>query len=129
MALEMGAQLVPVISFGENNLYTTLDNPSGSPYRKFQELMKKMSGISPIVFYGRGAFNYAFGFLPFRRPIVTVVGNPIEVPQYQGADVYRDEAGKRLTDEYHAKYVKALSKLFEENVHLYDSQYKSFSVK
>lgn len=29
-------------------------------------------GVSPAFFYGRGVFNYTFGFIPFRHPITTI---------------------------------------------------------
>lgn len=35
--------------------------------------VKKKTGILPIIFFGRGIFNYSFGILPRRVP-VTVVG-------------------------------------------------------
>lgn len=127
MALRTGASLVPVISFGETNVYNTMSNPVGSYLRRLQELVKNVSGIAPVAFYGRGSFNYAFGFLPFRRRIVTVVGKPIDVPKYHGADVYTDPEGEKLADEYHEKYIQALSTLFEENVHKYDENYVRFS--
>ena len=70
------ASLVPVFSFGENDLYNQAENPVGSKLRKFQETFKKIAGFSPPIFYGRGVFNYTFGFLPHRRPINTV-GKPL----------------------------------------------------
>ncbi|KAJ8901089.1 hypothetical protein NDN08_004949 [Rhodosorus marinus] len=128
MALETGASLVPVISFGENNLFKTMENPPGSKLRNFQEALKKVVNIAPVVFYGRGVFNYRFGFLPYRNSLVTVVGKPIEVPKYTGENVYTDPEAVRLTNIYHEKYVHALRDLFEQNVHNYDESFKSFSV-
>ena len=40
--------------------------------RYFQEKVKSLIGVSPALFYGRGVFNYSFGFLPHRKPINTV---------------------------------------------------------
>ena len=40
--------------------------------RYFQEKFKSLTGVSPVLFYGRGVFNYSFGFLPHREPINTV---------------------------------------------------------
>ncbi len=64
--------MVPAFSFGENELYSQADNPSGSMTRRFQETVKQLLGVSPALFYGRGVFNYSFGFLPHRKPINTV---------------------------------------------------------
>lgn len=63
---------MPVFSFGENDIYDQAENPEGSKLRRFQETVKKITGVSPPIFYGRGIFNYNFGFLPHRRPIHTV---------------------------------------------------------
>jgi len=128
MALETGACLVPVISFGENNLFKTMENPPGSKLRNFQEALKKVVNIAPVIFYGRGVFNYRFGFLPYRQSLVTVVGKPIDLPKYTGRNVYTDPEAVRLTNIYHKKYVHALRDLFEQNVHNYDESFKSFSV-
>uniref|UniRef100_A0A0L8H0K8 Uncharacterized protein n=1 Tax=Octopus bimaculoides TaxID=37653 RepID=A0A0L8H0K8_OCTBM len=32
----------------------------------------KYTGIAPVIFHGRGIFNYTFGIVPFRKPINTV---------------------------------------------------------
>ena len=61
-----------MFSFGENDLFYQADNPDGSFLRRFQESFKNIFGISPPLFYGRGIFNYTFGFIPFRKPINTI---------------------------------------------------------
>ena len=61
------ASLVPVFSFGENDLYDQVSNPAGSSLRQWQTKMKKYTRVAPVLFYGRG-----FGLLPHRRPIHTV---------------------------------------------------------
>jgi hypothetical protein len=64
------ADLVPVYSFGENDL---LNQVRFSSLNKFQQIIFKWSGIAPIVFYGRGILQYSFGLMPYRVP-VTLVG-------------------------------------------------------
>ncbi len=66
------SSLVPIFSFGENDLYQQAKNPRGSFLRLIQEKCKKYMGVSPAFFYGRGVFNYTFGFIPFRHPITTI---------------------------------------------------------
>lgn len=66
------ASLLPAYSFGETDLFNQADNPDGSALRRFQETVKRLVGFSPAFFYGRGIFNYSFGFLPHRKPINTV---------------------------------------------------------
>jgi 2-acylglycerol O-acyltransferase 2 len=80
LALRTGSPLVPVFSFGENDLWDQLPNPEGSKIRKFQDIFRKYTTMSPPALFGRGIFTYNFGFLPYRRSIISVVGKPIDVP-------------------------------------------------
>ena len=66
------ASLVPVFSFGENELYVQVSNPKGSKVRAIQDFLTRYFGFSPPLFHGRGIFNYSFGLLPYRKPITTV---------------------------------------------------------
>lgn len=106
IAMKHGASLCPVYAFGENTLYTQVPNPEGSFLRKFQGWMTTVCGFAPPVFHGRGAFNYTFGLLPYRRPTNTVVGKPIDVEKNENPT--REEV-----DELHQKYIDALVDLFE----------------
>eukprot|EP00471_Norrisiella_sphaerica_P007152 CAMPEP_0184491880 /NCGR_PEP_ID=MMETSP0113_2-20130426/21602_1 /TAXON_ID=91329 /ORGANISM="Norrisiella sphaerica, Strain BC52" /LENGTH=390 /DNA_ID=CAMNT_0026876425 /DNA_START=90 /DNA_END=1258 /DNA_ORIENTATION=+ len=72
VALKNGAHLVPVISFGENEVFAGIPNERGSIIRKVQHWVQKKTGVAPVVFIGRGIFNYAFGVLPHRRAITSV---------------------------------------------------------
>ncbi|XP_027798424.2 2-acylglycerol O-acyltransferase 2 isoform X2 [Marmota flaviventris] len=71
-ALIHGAALVPIFSFGENNLFDQVQNSSGSCLRRVQNRLQKIMGISLPLFHGRGIFQYSFGFLPYRQPITTI---------------------------------------------------------
>lgn len=66
------AHLVPVFSFGENDLFNQLKNPKGSLIRTIQEGMRKTLGFSLPLFHARGVFQYSLGFMPFRQPIYTI---------------------------------------------------------
>lgn len=66
------AALVPVFSFGENELFNQVSNPQGSFIRRLQERLQKAMGVALPLFHARGVFQYNFGLLPFRRPINTV---------------------------------------------------------
>lgn len=112
IALETGASLVPVFCFGENDLYEALENPEDSFLRKFQEIIKKLSNFGLPIFWGRGIFNYSFGYVPFRKPTYTVVGKPIEVKK-----IFSPSQEK--IDELHNKYVEELKKLFDEHKEKY----------
>ncbi|XP_073510522.1 2-acylglycerol O-acyltransferase 2-B-like [Phyllobates terribilis] len=106
LALTHGAHLVPVLSFGENNLYYQVSNPRGSLLRSTQEKLQKIMGLAIPLFHGRGVFQYSLGLLPHRRPVYTVVGPPIPVvknPSPSPEDIV----------SLHALYVEKLKELFE----------------
>ena len=117
VALKAGASLVPVMSFGENELWTALPNPDGSKVRNFQESMKRLLKFTFPIIHGRGIFNYNFGLMPFRRPIHSVVGEPILIDS--PCDVTTDE-GRRRVDEVHALYISKLKELFETHKKKYN---------
>ncbi|CAF4022917.1 unnamed protein product [Adineta steineri] len=108
VALTNGASLVPVFSFGENDLYDQVPNPRGSKLRSLQMSLQKMMGYSLPLFHGRGIFQYKIGLLPNRHPINTYVGEPIEVPK-----LAPELITSQLIDEYHTKYMDALTHLFD----------------
>lgn len=64
--------LVPVFSFGENDLFEQVRNPKGSWLRQLQHRLQQIMGISLPLFHARGIFQYSFGLIPYRRPICTV---------------------------------------------------------
>ncbi|XP_029837364.3 2-acylglycerol O-acyltransferase 2 isoform X1 [Ixodes scapularis] len=107
-ALQCGADLVPVFSFGENDIFYQVKNPPGSRLRWFQERMKAVTGLSPVIFYGRGIMQYNFGYVPFRKKIVVVMGKPIGVPKIE------DPTAEDVSI-WHEKYITALTELFEEH--------------
>ncbi|CAF3911690.1 unnamed protein product [Rotaria sordida] len=103
-----GASLVPVFSFGENDLYEQVSNPRGSKIRRWQNYLQKKMGYSLPLFNGRGVFQYAIGFLPNRRPIDTYVGEPIDLPKLE-----HDKITPDIVDQYHKLYMEALTRLFD----------------
>ncbi|KAL8191276.1 UNVERIFIED_CONTAM: 2-acylglycerol O-acyltransferase 2-A, partial [Gekko kuhli] len=122
LALAHGVPLVPVFSFGENELFDQVENPKGSWLRWTQECLQKVMGISLPLFHARGVFQYSFGLLPYRRPIHTVVGKPIEVEK-------KLSPSPEEVDDLHEKYMEELSKLFEEHklmYHVPEDQHLSF---
>lgn len=65
--------MVPVFSFGETDLFNQLYGPEGSFFRRLQHYIRKSIGLAPVIFSGRGFFQYSFGLIPKRAPI-SVVG-------------------------------------------------------
>lgn len=107
MAIREGADLVPVLCFGENDIYEQLDQERHPRLHKFQLFFKKMMGFTVPVFHARGIFNYDVGMMPYRRPMNIVVGKPIEVKQQKGKpeDAY--------IDEIHEQYVNELQNIWD----------------
>ncbi|XP_053187454.1 2-acylglycerol O-acyltransferase 3b [Scomber japonicus] len=103
IALEFGADLVPVYLFGENELFRQVIFSDGSLGRRLQDLFKKIMGFAPCLFVGE-----RFGLLPYRSPVTTVVGSPISVPK-------RVTPTEEEVDHYHKLYMEGLSKLFHEH--------------
>jgi 2-acylglycerol O-acyltransferase 2 len=106
LALRQGADLVPVLAFGENELYKQVD-PDQHPWlHKFQLLIKKLLGFTIPLFHARGVFNYDVGLMPYRTPVHVVVGRPIKVEQ-------NTEPKEKDVDTLHALYVSELERLWE----------------
>ncbi|XP_032681289.1 2-acylglycerol O-acyltransferase 2-B-like [Odontomachus brunneus] len=112
LALQHGVPLVPVFSFGETDLFNQLYGPEGSLFRRFQHYIRKSIGLAPVIFSGRGFFQYSFGLIPKRAPISVVVGSPIELPKI--AQPTADQI-----NEYHEKFIQRLTELFETHKHNY----------
>ncbi|XP_005401666.1 PREDICTED: diacylglycerol O-acyltransferase 2-like protein 6 [Chinchilla lanigera] len=112
LALETGAYLVPSYSFGENEVYNQETFPEGTWIRffqkHFQKTFKKILGLNFCTFHGRGLTRASWGFLPFNRPITTVVGEPLPVPKIK-------RPNQETVDKYHALYISALRKLFDQH--------------
>ncbi|XP_007955185.1 diacylglycerol O-acyltransferase 2-like protein 6 [Orycteropus afer afer] len=112
LALKTGAYLVPSYSFGENDVHNQKTFPEGTWIRffqkTFQDTLKKILGISFCTFHGQGLIRGSWGFLPFNQPITTVVGEPIPIPRIR-------KPNKETVNKYHALYISALCKLFDQH--------------
>ncbi|KAK2824797.1 hypothetical protein Q7C36_018724 [Tachysurus vachellii] len=112
LALKHGAGLVPVFSFGENELFDQMENPVGSALRRVQDRLQRVMGVALPLFHARGVFQYSFGLLPYRRPVYTVVGRPIRVD-------LNPCPTKEDIESLHQRYMEGLTQLFEENKEKY----------
>lgn len=109
LALEAGADLVPVACFGESSLFHVHRPEPGSLGARFQAVSHRfLPGRQPL-FYGDGVFADP-GLLPLARRLTTVVGAPIRVEKWAGADGPEFEAA---VGELHERYSAALSELWE----------------
>lgn len=105
MAIRTGADLVPVLAFGENDLYDQFHAESHPRIHKAQLLVKKMLGFTIPLFHARGVFNYDVGLMPYRRPLNIVVGRPIKVTQSSKPE-------QEQIDRVHEEYVVELERLW-----------------
>ncbi|KAH8277718.1 hypothetical protein KR018_004197 [Drosophila ironensis] len=112
MAIRTGASIVPTFSFGEVDILDQVANPPNSTVRRFQDFVKRLTGVSPLVPVGRGIFNYTLGFLPNRCRIVQVVGSPIDV-------VKNAQPDPEYVDKIHKQVINALENMFTQ----YKDQY------
>ncbi|XP_006193964.1 diacylglycerol O-acyltransferase 2-like protein 6 [Camelus dromedarius] len=112
LALQTGSYLVPSYSFGENEVYNQETFPEGTWIRlfqkTFQDTFKKIIGLTLCTFHGQGFTRGSWGFLPFNQPITTVVGEPLPLPRIE-------RPNKKTVDKYHALYISALRKLFDQH--------------
>lgn len=106
VALQTGADLVPVLGFGENDLYDQLD-PHKHPWlHNMQRYFLKVWKFTVPLLHGRGIFNYDVGLMPYRRPMNIVVGKPIPVFQASAPD-------NAEVNRLHALYTAELQKIWD----------------
>ncbi|KAL8675327.1 MAG: hypothetical protein Q9168_000284 [Polycauliona sp. 1 TL-2023] len=110
LAIRTGADLVPVLAFGENELYEQVTSESHPLVHKFQLLVKKCMGFTIPLFHARGVFNYDVGLMPYRKPLNVVVGRPVKVVQVRKGEKVDDE----YVEELHAAYITELERIWEE---------------
>uniref|UniRef100_UPI00398EECCD diacylglycerol O-acyltransferase 2-like n=1 Tax=Pristiophorus japonicus TaxID=55135 RepID=UPI00398EECCD len=109
MAVQHGADLVPMYSFGENDIFDQVIFAPNSWMRWFQLKFQKYVGFAPCLFKGQGLlFTDSWGLVPFAKPVTTVVGKPIAVTQ--SSNPSEDEV-----NGYHAQYVEAIVSLFNKH--------------
>ncbi|KAG8953573.1 diacylglycerol O-acyltransferase 1 [Tulasnella sp. 419] len=106
IAIQKGASLVPVFSFGENDIYDQLANDKGTTVYKLQKKFQNIFGFTLPLFHGRGLFTYNVGLLPFRHPIISVIGHPIEVKQH-------DNPTREYVEEIQTKYIDELMRIWD----------------
>lgn len=97
---------MPVLGFGENDLFEQFQAAAHPFVHKAQLLVKQIFGFTTPLFHARGVFNYDVGLLPYRRPLNVVVGRPIQVEQ----QAHPDEA---YVDRLHEEYISELKRLWD----------------
>lgn len=113
LALETGAALVPVLAFGENELYSTVQFAPGTWCRAFQEAFQRRFGFVLPLFCGRAWAP----LLPKRQHVATVVGAPLRPkgPAAPPPGGFAVEPAAEAVAAFHQEYLDALRALFEEH--------------
>ncbi|KAK7745071.1 diacylglycerol O-acyltransferase 1 [Cytospora paraplurivora] len=106
LAIRTGADLVPVLAFGENDLYDQLDPHTHPWLHNLQRHFLKVWKFTVPLLHGRGIFNYDVGLMPYRRPLNIVVGKPIKVVQ-------ADKPDNSEVDRLHELYTEELRKIWD----------------
>jgi 2-acylglycerol O-acyltransferase 2 len=126
LAMKQGVPLVPVLSFGENDMYRLLETEPGSVLDEVEKTYERFFGFTVPIFYGRVIWNVPT-IMPIRNPIHIVVGKPIPVPKFEG--IFRSEQGAALVEELYQKYVRGLKSLYYEHEHLWKNKKEGGGLK
>ncbi|KAF6753425.1 DAGAT-domain-containing protein [Ephemerocybe angulata] len=106
LAIQHGADLVPVFSFGENDIYQQMPNEKGTTVYALQRKFQAIFGFTLPLFHGRGLLNYNVGLMPYRRRIVAVIGKPIHVKQHDKPDL-------KEVMEVQQRYIAELTRIWD----------------
>ena len=122
-AILANACLVPVIGFGESDLYQIFQTDETTWIARIQDMVKRATGIAMPIFQGRSIFLKEFGVMPNRTPVCVVVGAPIEPPELKDRASFKPEIDRKTDKplnkdgevliEWHEKYMKALKELYK----------------
>lgn len=112
LAVSCGAAVVPVLTFGENELYETVQFEEGSWGRWCQQVLIRVFRFSLPVFVGR---SWLLPLLPRRGALHTVVGAPVRLEKSDADGAGGGKSEEALVEALHAEYCQALRKLFDEH--------------
>jgi hypothetical protein len=96
LAIEEGADLVPVYAFGETNLYY-----HSLHFLNFRKFLVQKFGIAIPFLCGE------YGLMPYRTPVTLVFGAPISITQ-------NSHPSPEEIDKFHKLFYESLQKLYVE---------------
>jgi hypothetical protein len=100
VAVETGADIVPVIGFGENDMWDRPEPGNGIGERILRFLIRRPPDC-PLI---RGRISV---FLPLQKPISVVVGSPIVVEQ-------QDHPDEDYINKLHGLYIQGLEQIWKD---------------
>eukprot|EP00878_Enallax_costatus_P007164 GHUV01007508.1.p2 GENE.GHUV01007508.1~~GHUV01007508.1.p2 ORF type:complete len:231 (+),score=53.48 GHUV01007508.1:473-1165(+) len=124
IALQTGAKLVPVIGFGENDLYDMRQTVPRSVRAKLARLLKSWLGFTLPNAVGRSLLFGKTGLMPYPKPLNVVVGAPVD---FDPSSVLQREQNNeqvgldQFVDAYHEQYIKAFKQLWDDHKDKFDS--------
>lgn len=108
-ALIHGAHLIPCIAFGENSVLTRVNFQPRSFMHRLEAKCSSLLKFKHPIFYGQSIFsNNLRGFMPYKRPITVVMGDPILVDRVE-------TPSQEQVDGLHSHYVAQVQKLYAAN--------------
>lgn len=110
LALQTGADIIPLYSFGANQTYYRIAGPHSW-------LCKISTALRVSITPWLGRWWIPLGVIPFQYPIMTVTGDVFSVPKVEESEV-TDE----LVEKVHADFCQALRSLFDRYKKVYVEQ-------
>lgn len=107
LALGTGCDIIPMYTFGANQLYARMFGPHSL-------LCKLSSKLRVALVFWFGRWWIPFGILPFPVPLLTVVGEIFEVPK-----VKEEEITDELVQSVHSDFCQALRSLYNQYRRVY----------
>lgn len=89
-----------------------MSTQTGTTIHKMQKKFQKIFGFTLPLFHGRGIFNYNLGLMPYRHPIVSVVGKPIKVEQ-------NFNPSTEMLEDVQRQYIEELMRIWEKYKDIY----------
>lgn len=109
IALQTGTHLVPIIAFGETDLFD-VSEPTGI-WLKLQQLILSVTKFAIPSISGAGFWSGS-GPLPKALPLTTVVGKPVMIKKWTGSTT--DPKFAEEVEATHARYCEAVKQLYDE---------------
>jgi lipopolysaccharide export LptBFGC system permease protein LptF len=149
-AIMANANLVPVLGFGETNLYTLYDNDhdddddddnddddssstaltTSTTISTLQKFVKNTFGVAVPLFTGRSILFKSLGIMPRRSPVVVVVGKPIPPPTSKQLDNISNKEFHplidKITDEPINNHGRILKEWHTRYVHELEELYNKY---
>jgi 2-acylglycerol O-acyltransferase 1 len=100
VAVETGADIVPVMAFGENDIWDRVEPNGGIRER----ILKFLSRFPSDFKLHQGRLSVV---LPYKKPINVVVGTPITVEQQESPD-------PDYVDKLHGQYLQVLKQIWDD---------------